>query len=294
MFKKRRGLFLLCILVFSLVSSNVFSQAVFAQSNSDKFKNAKSIKVGELVNGAIEKVGEKDYYVFKSNSAGVYIIRTMGNTDTFGCLYDSKFKVIKENDEGDSATGNFCITAVLEDNKSYYIEVQDYSNNGTGLYNLKVEKRDVLIQTYNEISDEKDKITVSFLIYNITKEPYDLKNLKLRYYLTNEMGQNQDFECIYASVGIENVVGSIKSLKEKINNADSYIEISYLSGVGTIDPGYFAEVKFTLNNKSKTESTLVNDYSYIKDSDYKINDCVTAYYKNRLIWGNEPNVLRKK
>jgi len=294
MFKKRRGLFLLSILIFSLISSNVLSPVVFAKSDNEEFKNAKSIKVGELVNGEIEKAGEKDFYAFKSNSAGMYLIRTIGDTDTFGCLYDSKFKAIKENDEGDSGTGNFCITVALEKNRTYYIEVQDYSNNSGGLYDLIVEKRDTLIQTYNEISDDKDSMTVSFLIYNITKKPYDLKNLKLRYYFTNEMVKNQDFECIYSSVGIKNIVGNIKSLKEKTNNADSYIEISYLGGAGTIDPGYFAEVKFTLYNDSKTESTIVNDYSYINNSEYIINDCVTAYYKNSLIWGNEPNVLQKK
>lgn len=280
---KSMGTLLLVFLIFiSCTLSNVY-----ADDSTGAFKTAKAIKIGENISTQLSKVGEKDYYTFTTKAAGSYIIRTSGGIDTVGVLYDRNFKEIKMNDEGDSGTSNFCIVSNLEANKTYYVCVYDYTKEATGEYQISVVKSNILVHSFNEYSE--NDIIANIVVFNTTKEPIKLSDIKLRYYFTHEGNAKQIFKCEYSSIGEANVSGIIENIKDKSENADTYVEITFNDKSSVIESGYYTEIKFVISNSGSVENEMDNDWSTNRNiEEYVINSNITGYLDGILNWGNEP------
>ncbi|MDP4183208.1 MAG: cellulose binding domain-containing protein [Bacillota bacterium] len=287
---KMKKISILTIMVF--VAANVFlAQSLYAVNIGDNFKTAKRINIGEMISGEISKAGEMDYYVFTAKTTGAYTIRTTGDIDTFGTLYDSSFKELKTNDEGDSGTDNFSISSKLEENKTYYISVRHYEPYSTGKYTLSVVKSDFLIESFNENTD--GEIQANIVVYNVTKVPVDLSKLALRYYYTKDSDLPQKFSCEYASSGETNVTGKIENVKVKTKYADTYVEIRFNDKAGVIEPGLYTELKIVIGNAKNSHYSMQNDWSFNpKAQEFTITNNITAYLNGTLNWGIEPTNLQ--
>jgi hypothetical protein len=281
------------ILVASVFLTSCISigGSVYAANSNDVFKTAKTIKIGENISAQLGEEGEKDYYTFTTKSAGTYIIRTKGDMDTYGILYDDSFKEIKKNDEGDSGTSNFCIASRLEADSTYFVCVKNYYESDTGEYQISVVKSDLLVESFNEYSE--NEIIANIIIYNVTREPIKISDLKVRYYYTQENGLNQIFKCDYASFGEDNVSGTFADIKEKSESADKYIELKFNDKSGVIKSGLYEEVRIVIGNSEQAKYNIENDWSAIrKAQEYTINDNIAGYLKGILNWGIEPKIIK--
>lgn len=286
---KRFNVILLASVFF--VSCISIGGSAYAADSSEVFKTAKIIKVGQNICAQLGEEGEKDYFAFTTKAAGTYIIRTMGDVDTYGILYDSNFKEIKKNDEGDSGTSNFCIVSRLEQNKTYYVCVKGYYESDTGEYDISVVKSDLLIQSFNEYSE--NEIIANIIIFNVTKEPVSLSDVKVRYFYTQESSAKPIFKCDYASFGKGNVSGNIIDIKEKSDNADKYLELGFRNKSDIIESGSYAEVRIIIRSNDQTRYNTENDWSVMKKvQEYTINNNVSGYLKGLLTWGVEPKTLK--
>ena len=91
--------------------------------------------------GAINYMGDSDFFRFTLTAAKDVIVATTGNTDTVGSLRDSSGVLITSNDNGNGSS-NFYIARTLLPG-SYYVEVRHNNPSATsGKYQLVVSLRD--------------------------------------------------------------------------------------------------------------------------------------------------------
>jgi hypothetical protein len=84
--------------------------------------------------GNIETAGDVDYFRINVTSAGSLVVNTTGSTDTLGGLLNSAGVELATDDDGGTGT-NFQITYSVTAG-TYYVRVNDYYPDGTGLYQL--------------------------------------------------------------------------------------------------------------------------------------------------------------
>ena len=132
-----------------------------------------------------------------------------------------------------------------------------------------------------------NSLTPKFKVTNTSGADLDLTTLKLKYYYTADGDEAQTFNCYYAgTVGgtyqnfTGNVVGEIKKLDGAVNNADSYIQVSFNGG--TLEAGQSMEVQASVNKDGWKNYDQTNDYSY------NAGDKVTGSVNGKVIWGTAP------
>ncbi len=104
--------------------------------NNNTIEDAEGIEIDEVVDAAIDIYGDEDWYAIEVIENGTYIIRTKGDTDTYGTLYSSEQSVIEDNDDSGESL-NFNISRELEIG-TYYVHVRGYSSDTIGSYSLSV------------------------------------------------------------------------------------------------------------------------------------------------------------
>ena len=92
--------------------------------------------------GRIETRGDKDYFRFELPSETRLTVQTTGGTDTYGRLFRGD-TLVRSNDDSESSL-NFRITEATAQAGTWYVEVSEYGDNGTGAYTLQVELTEIL------------------------------------------------------------------------------------------------------------------------------------------------------
>lgn len=129
-----------------------------------------------------------------------------------------------------------------------------------------------------------------FQITNSGASSIPLSGLKLRYYFTKDSNQGLSYWTDYAQVGSSNVTGSFVTMSSPASTADTYLEISFTAGAGSIAAGGQTgpvQARFSKNDWSNFDES--NDYSYdpIKTA-FADWSRVTLYQDGTLVWGLEP------
>ncbi|WP_417204463.1 stalk domain-containing protein [Acetoanaerobium sticklandii] len=151
--------------------------------------------------------------------------------------------------------------------------------------NIKVEKKT------SNIDIETNSINHVIKITNLSDEPINLSDLKLRYYYTNEGNKNQNFWCDWASIGSDSVVGAFYNFTPSLLNVDTYLEIRFANDAGVINNSQSIEVHSRVSKTDWTNYDQSNDYSFEANLDYTESDKITAYMNDNLISGIEPELL---
>lgn len=95
--------------------------------------------------------------------------------------------------------------------------------------------------------------------------------------------------CDYALAGCANVLTSFTTLATTHPNADSYYQIGFTSGAGSLGSGASSEVKTRFHKTDFSAYTESGDDSYdATKTAYTDWIKVTLYRNGVLVWGTEP------
>lgn len=148
----------------------------------------------------------------------------------------------------------------------------------------------VEVEMYNSnTTSSTNGILPSFRIVNKASTPIDLSGLTLRYYFTKDGAQDNIFWCDYSSVGAGNVIGTFKTMPSAAKGADTYLEIGFAAGAGTIAAGSSIDVQARFSKVDWSSFNQSDDYSFNSTGNsYDDWNKVTAYQDGNLIWGSVP------
>lgn len=152
----------------------------------------------------------------------------------------------------------------------------------------KAETKIELRYKNGKASSETESIHPVFKLINSGSKNIKLSDIKIRYYYTKDNNQPETFWCDSFTNGSNNVIGRFVALKNKKNNADSYLEISFSEGAGEIRAGNSVEllVGFAKNDWSLYNQR--NDYSYSVSNSFIHWNRVTLYLNGKHVFGVEP------
>lgn len=133
-------------------------------------------------------------------------------------------------------------------------------------------------------------ITATFNIKNTGTTAINLSDLKLRYYLTKDGSASLNFYCDYAQIGSGNVSGAFVAVSPAKTGADTYLEISFAAGAGTIAAGgQSGDIQIRVAKSDWTNFDETNDYSFDgTKSAFADWNKVTLHQGSTLVWGLEP------
>ena len=143
-------------------------------------------------------------------------------------------------------------------------------------------------------------IGAQLALYNTGQSTLNLADLKLRYYLTNEVQANLNRTINWAwyrpiAGGAQDdkkakVSFSVVSMTCKTANADSYLEFVFAADAGSLEPAHYLLFSWAANNASSQNFTQSNDYSFDTTSkvDADDNKIVVLQASGTRVWGTEP------
>ncbi len=122
--------------------SNSSTVTTYLDDYGDLITTASAIQMQIEALSEINYPGDEDYLSFTTPIGGNYIIKSSGELDTFGYLYDDTGNLLAENDDNIDDSGNedinFAITQTLSANKTYFVRVKSSQSNITGEYGISV------------------------------------------------------------------------------------------------------------------------------------------------------------
>eukprot|EP01113_Clastostelium_recurvatum_P009919 TRINITY_DN14840_c0_g1_i2.p1 TRINITY_DN14840_c0_g1~~TRINITY_DN14840_c0_g1_i2.p1 ORF type:complete len:816 (-),score=-14.65 TRINITY_DN14840_c0_g1_i2:149-2596(-) len=120
-----------------------------------------------------------------------------------------------------------------------------------------------------------------FNIKNVGTTAVDLSDLKIRYYFSKEGTAAMDSAIDWAQIGASNIQRTF---------TDSYVELSFTSGAGSIQPGgQSGEIQLRMYKTDWSSFDESNDYSFDPTkTSYQDWSKVTLYQGGNLVWGIEP------
>jgi endo-1,4-beta-xylanase len=148
----------------------------------------------------------------------------------------------------------------------------------------------IKIQFYNQnTAATSNTVYMNFKLLNTGSSAIALSNVKLRYYYTVDGSKTQNFYCDYSPVGSSNVNGTFVTMPAAKTGADTYVEVGFTSGAGSLAAGANTTVQARFAKSDWTNYTQTNDYSFNSSATNFVDwTKVTAYISGSLQWGTEP------
>ncbi|WP_186755980.1 LamG-like jellyroll fold domain-containing protein [Echinicola salinicaeni] len=131
-------------------------------------------------------------------------------------------------------------------------------------------------------------------VFNLVNEgntPLDYEGLSFRYWFTKDGGGDLNMTTDYAVLGKENVQGVFMDVLEDSLSTDHYLEVKLAPVLGALSPlSKTGEIALRITKSDRSGFEQENDYSFMDNSDWTLQENITVYYYGKLIYGNEPEV----
>ncbi|KNY30356.1 anti-sigma-I factor RsgI family protein [Pseudobacteroides cellulosolvens] len=152
--------------------------------------------------------------------------------------------------------------------------------NGSNSLKLEFYNRDKLKRTQG--------ISLDFKITNTGSDTIDLKDVKIRYYFTKEGDSKPIYSSYFFSHGEKTDVHGKFASHSLASGTDHYVEIYFDNGTLLPNKEVYAFGSITKEDWGYFEQD--NDYSFDAEAkDFTVQDKITAYISDALVWGKEPN-----
>ena len=119
-----------------------------------------------------------------------------------------------------------------------------------------------------------------------------LTSVTMRYWFTNQTPADPlVFECDWAQISCSNVTAKFVVLNPPRSKANTYLEIGFKAGAGSVAVGQNSgEIQTRVHHVNWSLFNTTLSYSFISDESfvYKDTQTVTLYQNGALIWGAEP------
>jgi hypothetical protein len=127
-------------------------------------------------------------------------------------------------------------------------------------------------------------------IVNVGSTSVPLRELTIRYWYTADGDRPQVYWCDYAMIGASNVTGKFVKLTTPEQGADSYLEIGFAAGAGTLSAnGQTGEIQSRFNKDNYSNYNEADDYSFDPAKTALMDWMrVTLYHNGGLVWGTDP------
>jgi len=128
-----------------------------------------------------------------------------------------------------------------------------------------------------------------FNIKNTGTTAINLSDLTIRYYFTKEGTADMTSWVDYATIGGSNVNRTFGTLSA--TNADTYVELSFSSSAGVLQPGaQTGEIQLRMHKTDWSSFNEANDYSFDATKTSYTDWTKAALYQNGVkVWGVEPS-----
>ncbi len=137
-------------------------------------------------------------------------------------------------------------------------------------------------------SDKTTSISTSIELRNEGNVAVPLQALTVRYWFTSETSQPLSIYVDWAQLGAQNIQRKVVRLAQPVAGADSYAELSFAPGLGSLSPlSSTGEILFRLVKPDFTLLDQTNDYSH-GPTHLVENPHVGVYLNGSLIYGTEP------
>jgi hypothetical protein len=134
-----------------------------------------------------------------------------------------------------------------------------------------------------------NQIRLGIQLINSSTATIPLPDVKIRYYYTIDGAKPQRFYCDCASVGRGNVTGTFVAMAIPKTGADTYVEIGFKEGAGSLAAGGNALIHARFAKNDGTDYTQTNDYSFNFSANRYVDWIkATGYVSGILQWGIEP------
>ena len=148
----------------------------------------------------------------------------------------------------------------------------------------------IKIQFYNQsTAATSNQIYLNVKLFNTGTGALTLSNVKIRYYYTIDGAKTQNFYCDYSPAGSANITGAFVTMSTAKTGADTYVEIGFTSGAGSLAAGDSTTVQARVAKNDWTNYTQTGDYSFNSSATSYVDwTNVTGYVSGALQWGVEP------
>jgi len=152
----------------------------------------------------------------------------------------------------------------------------------------------LVMQDRSHDNDSPDtSLYADYELFNTGTAAVPLSSITFRYwFVDSNPGDTLVFSCDYAAVGCANITSKFVKLGTPVAMADTYVQIGFTSGAGSLAAGQqTGEIQTRVHDIDYMPQFGANDYSFISDPSfvYKNTQTITVYVNGALVWGVEPS-----